>query len=103
VDRDSDLRLRGHPATISGRKGAAPVRGYILLNNDFEKTVVGNSAVKLRAGPFVDTARVSSQSAWLIDSGIQVKLSILSAFTFTASSDWNVHGGSHAIFIENRH
>jgi len=102
VDRESDLRLRGHPATISGRKGAAPVvPGYVLLNNDFEKTVVGKSVVKLSAGPFVDTARVSSQSAWLIDSGIQVKLSILSAFTFTASAGWNIHGGSHAIFIEN--
>jgi hypothetical protein len=102
VDRDSDLRLRGHPATISGRKGAAPVvPGYVLLNNDFEKTVVDKSVVKLRVGPFVDTARVSFQSAWLIDSGIQLKLSILSAFTFTASAGWNVHGGSHAVFIEN--
>jgi hypothetical protein len=77
------------------------VPGYVLLNNDFEKSVVGKSVVKLRRGPFVDTARVSSQSAWLIDSGIQVKLSILSAFTFTASAGWNAHGGSHAIFIEN--
>jgi predicted double-glycine peptidase len=102
VDRDSDLRLRGHPATISGRKGAAPVvPGYILLNNDFERLVVNKTFVKLRVGPFIDTARVSSQSAWLIDSGLQLKLGILSAFTFTASAGWNVHGGSHAIFIES--
>jgi hypothetical protein len=102
VDRDSDLRLRGHPAIIAGRKGAAPVvPGYVLLNNDFERPVLNKTLVKLRVGPFVDTARVSSQSAWLVDSGLQLKLDILSAFTFTASAGWNVHGGSHAIFIES--
>jgi hypothetical protein len=102
VDRDSDLRLRGHPATISGRKGAAPVvPGYILLNNDFQRPVLDKAGVKLHAGPFLDTAHVSSQSAWLIDSGLQLKLSILSAFTFTASAGWNIHGGSHAILLES--
>jgi len=102
VDRDSDLRLRGHPATRFGRKGAAPIaRNYALLNYDFEKQLADKSLFRIYAGPFVDTARVSSQSSWLIDSGIQLRLSILTAFTFTISAGWDVRGGRHAIFMDS--
>ena len=103
VDRDSDLRLRGHPATTpSGRKGAAPVtRNFVLMNYDFTKPVFEKSMFGLRAGPFLDAGRVSSESPWLVDTGLQVKISVMAAFTLSVSAGWDVRGGSHAIFVDS--
>jgi hypothetical protein len=71
------------------------------LNYDFEKQLADKSLFRIYAGPFLDTARVSSQSSWLIDSGIQLRLSLLTAFTFTISAGWDVRGGRHAIFMDS--
>lgn len=103
VDRDSDLRLRGHPATTpSGQKGAAPVaRNYVLMNYDFTRPVFEKSLFGVSVGPFLDAARVSSEVPWLVDSGLQVKISVMAAFTFYVSAGWDVRGGSHAIFVDS--
>ncbi|HEY2382677.1 MAG TPA: C39 family peptidase [Terriglobia bacterium] len=103
VDRDSDLRLRGHPATSpDGRKGAAPVtRDFILMNADFTRPLFDKSLFGVRAGPFLDAARIGSGSPWLVDSGVQLKVSVMAAFTFSVSAGWDVRGGSHALFIDS--
>src|SRR5205807_937224 len=102
LDRDSDLRLRAHPAlAASGEKGSAPMgASYVLLNTDFQKRLYGNALFHLDAGPLLDTARVSSQSRWLVDAGVQVRISLLKAFTLNVSLARDLRAGHHALFIE---
>lgn len=101
LDRDSDLRLRAHPSMESGLKGAAPMaRDYALLNSDFAKRLYSNGLFRLDGGPFLDTARIPSQAGWLVDAGIQLRVSVLSTFNLGISFGRNLRTGSHAIFID---
>lgn len=101
VDRDSNLRLRGHAAVQSGEKGAAPMgSAYALLNTDFQKRLFGNPLVRVDAGPLLDAAHLSSPGAWLVDAGIQLRVSVLKAFTLNLSLARGLRDGRHALFIE---
>src|SRR5947208_15757638 len=54
VERDNDLWLRGHPGTIDGRKGAAPLgRRYFLANWEMDKNVYANGLISVKLGPFL--------------------------------------------------
>ena len=102
LDRDSDLQLRGHPAIQSGRKGAAPMgRAYALMNAEFAKRLYANGLFRLDGVPFLDTARISSHAQWLVDSGIQLRVSVLSAFTISVSLGRDLRTGQHAILIDS--
>ena len=102
LDRDSDLQLRGHPAIQSGRKGAAPMgRAYALMNAEFAKRLYANGLFRLDGVPFLDTARISSHAQWLVDSGIQLRVSVLSAFTISVSLGGDLRTGQHAILIDS--
>jgi hypothetical protein len=101
LDRDSNLRLRGHSAIHDGEKGAAPMGvGYVLLNADFQKRLFGNALVHLDAGPLLDTARISAQTPWFVDAGVQVRISLLKAFTLNISLARDLRDGHHAFFVE---
>ena len=84
VERDTDLWLRGHIGTRGGRKGSSPIADrYFLANSDFYRSVWGNGLINIKAGPLLDIARVSASTTdlsprqWLVDSGVEVKLSVL--------------------------
>jgi tetratricopeptide (TPR) repeat protein len=101
LDRDGSLRLRGHSAIQSGEKGAAPMgSAYGLLNTDFQKRLYGNALFRFDSGPLLDAARISSQTGWLVDAGIQLRVSILKAFTLNVSLARDLSAGRHALFIE---
>jgi predicted double-glycine peptidase len=101
LDRDSDLRLRAHPAMESGRKGAAPMaRDYALLNYDLGKRVYSNGLFRVDAGPFLDTARIPSQGQWLVDTGMQLRISVLGAFKLGVSFGRDLRTGRQAMFID---
>jgi predicted double-glycine peptidase len=101
LDRDSSLRLRGHPAIQSGQKGAAPIgSAYALLNADFQKRLYGNALFHFDAGPLLDAAHISSQNGWLVDAGLQLRVSILKAFTLNVSLARGLRDGRHAFFVE---
>ncbi len=102
LDHDTDLQLRGHPAIQSGRKGAAPMgRAYALINTGFAKRLYANGLFRLDGGPFLDTARISSNAQWLVDSGIQLRVSVLSTFTISVSVGRDLRTGQHATFIDS--
>ena len=102
LDRDTDLQLRGHPAIQSGRKGAAPMgRAYALMNAEFAKRLYANGLFRLDGVPFLDTARISSHAQWLVDSGIQLRVSVLSAFIISVSLGRDLRTGQHAILIDS--
>jgi tetratricopeptide (TPR) repeat protein len=84
LERDNDLPLRAHLGTRDGRKGSAPLGGdYVLSNFESEKNVYSNGFFSLKLGPFVDAGRITGPSAalgsrrWLLDAGIEAKVSVL--------------------------
>src|SRR5438105_757959 len=55
LDRDSDLWLRAHSATIGGRKDAANTSpAFFITNSDFQKPVIRTAWLRVGAGPFLD-------------------------------------------------
>jgi tetratricopeptide (TPR) repeat protein len=84
VERDNDLWLRGHIGTRDGRKGSSPLGNrFFLSNTDFCRSIWGNGLISVKAGPWLDVARVAAPTSglapkqWLFDIGAEVKLSVL--------------------------
>jgi hypothetical protein len=101
LDRDSDLRLRAHPALQSGQKGSAPMgRGFVLFNSEMSKRIYSNGLIRFEAGPFLDSARIASQPQVFVDAGVQLRVSVLSGLTLGVSFGRDLRAGRHAIFID---
>lgn len=105
VERDNDLWLRGHPGTIDGRKGAAPLgRRYFLGNWEMDKNVYRNGLFHVKVGPFLDHGAVADSSGlfgsrgWLWDSGLQCKVEILARVTAVFSYGRNLAGGKGVFY-----
>jgi len=100
LDRDSDLWLRGHSAVLQGRKNAAnAAQSYAVTNSDFQKTIHNTGLYRISAGPFLDTGKTSSTPQWLFDAGIELRFSILGAFTMNLSYGTSLRDRRHAFFI----
>lgn len=84
VDQDSDLWLRGHPATEDGRKGNSPIGNqYLLLSLGIMRPLWENGLINLEIGPFLDsgwikdTAGQFAPEEWLVDLGVQLNVRLL--------------------------
>jgi predicted double-glycine peptidase len=100
LDRDSDLWLRAHSATVDGRKNASNTsRSFALTNSDFQKVFANPGWFRLSAGPFVDTGKSSFSPRWLVDGGIEVRFSILGAFEMNLSYGKSLTDKRHALFL----
>jgi hypothetical protein len=106
VDRDSRLWLRGHNGTRNGRKGSAPLaRDYLLFNGEFDKILLQNSFLKVKLGPFLDLGRVYHNSPgfaaprWLVDTGLQCKVSVLSGVEFVFLYGKDLRTGGNVFFF----
>jgi tetratricopeptide (TPR) repeat protein len=89
-DRDNDLWLRGHDNAYRGQKGNAPFgRNYLLFNFDYMTKIFRNRFVFLRAGPILDSGRITDPSGifgarqWLWDAGVEVRVRVLGTVEFT--------------------
>jgi len=84
IDRDNPGHLlRAHPATRSRRKGAAVYANqYGLLNAEIQKIIHEFPLVRVSVVPFVDTARTGG---WFVDTGLDLRLRLLSRATFSFS------------------
>jgi predicted double-glycine peptidase len=103
LERDTDLWLRAHRATVNGRKNAANMgRAFILTNSDVQKTVLNAAWFQLSAGPFLDTGKYSSSSRWLIDTGIELRLSILGSVGMSFSYGRSLSDSQQAFFLRQR-
>ncbi len=105
LDRDSDLWMRGHAATIGGRKGRAPLgRRYFLVNSEYDKTLYNSGLFRLQAGPFLDTGKITDSSGvfgdprWLVDTGVQVKVRVLGAVSVVLSYGRDLRNGRGVFF-----
>jgi hypothetical protein len=80
VERDTDLWLRGHPATRVGKKGSGPLgRSFALANLEWLRPLWRPGFLTVAAGPFLDAGRAwrpGERSGWLADPGVQAVASI---------------------------
>ena len=110
LDRDSTLWMRGHGATIDGKKGRAPLgRRYVLFNSEYDKTLYDAGLFRLEAGPFVDMGKITDPSGafgdprWLVDAGMQVKLRLLRNVSVVLSYGRDLRNGQGAFFGMTEH
>jgi len=105
LDRDSPLWLRGHGATIDGKKGRAPLgRRYVLINAEYDRTLYNGGFFRIQAGPFLDMGKITDSSGelgdsrWLTDTGVQVKVRVLGAVSIALSYGRDLRNGRGAFF-----
>src|SRR5262249_47262365 len=99
LDRDGDLLLRAHPATVDGRKGAGVlVSRYALLNAETERTLFRWTLMRFSAAPFLDVARAAE---WYPDAGVELRVSVASAMRFAFSFGKDLRTGRTAVFARN--
>jgi hypothetical protein len=105
VERDSDLWLRAHAATRNGRKGSAPIgRGFALINTELDKNIYDAGFLRIKAGPFLDAGRAYDASPalgsgmWLVDAGVQLKLTVFGAAGVTLSYGRGLRDGRSALY-----
>jgi hypothetical protein len=105
LDRDTTLWLRGHSATIDGKKGLAPLgRRYVLFNSEYDKLIFDDGLFRFQAGPFVDMGKITDPSGffgdprWLVDMGVQVRLKVLGSVSVVLSYGRDLRNGRGAFF-----
>ena len=99
LDRDGDLLLRAHPATVDGRKGAGViVSRYALLNAESERTLFRWTLMRFSLAPFLDLARTRE---WYQDTGVELRVSLASAMRFSFSFGKDLQTGKTAVFARN--
>ncbi|HJZ65885.1 MAG TPA: hypothetical protein VKD70_16275 [Candidatus Acidoferrum sp.] len=105
LDRDSPLWMRGHAATIDGKKGRAPLgRRYMLINSEYGRTLYNGGFFRIQAGPFLDMGKITDSSGefgdsrWLTDTGVQVKVRVLGAVSVALSYGRDLRNGKGAFF-----
>jgi hypothetical protein len=100
LDRDSDLWLRAHSATVEGRKNASSTsRAFAVTNLDYQRTILDTAWYRISAGPFLDAGKSSSAAQWLVDSGIEVRFSILNSLGINISYGKSLSDTSHSLFV----
>jgi len=98
LERDSDLWLRAHAATVDGRKNAANMsRSFVVTNSDFQKEFWNTAWFKVSTGPFIDTGKSSISSHWLIDTGLELRLRILESFGINVSYGRSLSDNHHSV------
>lgn len=104
VERDNDLWLRGHIGTRDGRKGSAPMGDrYLLTNSDLYRRIYNNGLLEVQVGPLVDVGRMGAPTSglstpeWLIDTGLEARLTVLGTHVIVT---WgrDLRNGGNAFF-----
>jgi tetratricopeptide (TPR) repeat protein len=105
VERDNDLWMRGHDATIAGRKGGAPLgRRYFLWNSELNKDVYDGGFFRVQVGSFFDTgaaadpSRLLGSQKWLFDTGVQAKVRVLGSVSIVLSYGRDLRNGKGLFF-----
>jgi len=105
VERDNDLWMRGHDATIGGKKGGAPLgRRYFLWNSELDKNVYDGGYLRVQLGPFLDLGAAADPSGlfgsekWLVDTGVQAKVRVLGSLSVVLSYGRDLRNGRGLFF-----
>jgi hypothetical protein len=105
LERDNDLPLRAHIGTEDGRKGSAPLgRTYFLWNAELDRKIYDAGFLKIKLGPFFDSGRITDSAGIfgsqrrLWDTGVQLKVSVLSTVTIAFSYGKDLGSGRNAFY-----
>ena len=105
IGGDNDLWMRGHVSTRDGMKGSGPLgRGYFLSNWELDKNIHRFQLLTLKAGPFVDTGKITDSipglgsHKWLCDVGVEAKAGVL-GFGVIVSYGKDLRSGNNALFV----
>jgi hypothetical protein len=105
IGGDNQLWLRGHIATRDGKKGTGPLgRNYFLSNWEMDKNIYQWKMVTVKAGPFLDTGRITDplpglgSQKWLVDMGPQVKVKYMN-FGVNISYGRDLRNGHGGIYF----
>jgi hypothetical protein len=99
LERDSDLWLRAHAATVDGRKNASNTsRSFVVTNSDYQKEFWRTAWFKVSTGPFVDTGKSSISPGWLVDTGLELRLRLLDSFGINISYGRSLSDAHHSLF-----
>ena len=103
LDRDHELLLRGHPGSGKGRKGQGPLgRAFMLWNLDLLRNVFREPFFSVRAGPFVDLARVTGERRFFVDGGIRMEVALVNGLRLDFSLGADLYSGRTATFYRSR-
>jgi Peptidase_C39 like family len=100
LERDSDLWIRAHAATIDGQKNASnTTKSFVLTNSDFQRVLSNTGWFRLSAGPFLDSSKSSISPRWLVDAGIEMRFNVLGSFEMNFSYGKSFTDKRHALFL----
>jgi len=100
LERDTDLWLRAHAATVEGRKNAANTsRAFVLTNFDYQKPILKTAWFQVSSGPFLDSAKSSISSRWLVDTGVEVRFGLLGSFGISVSYGKSLTDSRRSLFV----
>ena len=100
LERDSDLWLRAHPATVDGRKNASnSSRSFVITNWDVQKTVFNGPWFRISSGPFFDAGKSSLASHWILDAGAELRFSILESVGVSLSFGKSLSDARSSVFV----
>jgi len=100
LERDTDLWLRAHAATVEGRKNALNTsRAFVLTNFDYQKPILKTAWFQVSSGPFLDSAKSSISSRWLVDTGVEVRFGLLGSFGISVSYGKSLTDSRRSLFV----
>lgn len=99
-DTPSDFWLRGHVATTGGRKGTGPLgREFALSQLQLDRRFFQLPFIRFQAGPFLDSGWTADPSgqfgshAWLVDTGVEAKITTIGGIAVRLVYGWNLPHG----------
>jgi hypothetical protein len=105
LERDTELRLRGHVGTYQGKKGNAPLgRNFLLANAEIDKRVFRHPQFEVWVAPFLDSGKFFDTMPtlhppyWLWDTGLILRLRSPHGFGINFSYGRDLQSGSGAFY-----
>ncbi len=105
LDRDHNRGMRAHPAFRDGYNGSAPIgRRLFLVRSDIEKRVWERDFLTISLAPFCDLGKVSAgapssqPSLWLVDTGVEFRVRLVSGVGFNLALGRDLRQGRTSVF-----
>lgn len=107
MERENDLRLRGHAVSLDGRKGNSYLgTQYLLFNSEFDKRILRQPFLELFLGPLLDVGKTYDKPGrfaapeWLWDIGVQTKVRLRTGASVVFSYGKDLQAGQNVFFLE---
>jgi hypothetical protein len=72
------------------------------MNSDFQKTIFNGPWFRIKTGPFLDAGKSSISPRWVVDSGVEMRFSVLNAIAINVSYGWSLRDAQRALFARTQ-